>query len=325
MRSAPSVSVIIPVYNAGAFMAPAVTSVLRQELTDFELLLLDDCSTDGTLALARSFTDPRVRVLAQPNRGPAAARNTGLRHARAPFVAFLDAHDWWAPEKLARHVAHLRANPNVGLSFSHSLLATRDGRHTGKAQRSLEGAVAPEALLLENPIGSASAVVMRRAALDAIAFTSDRRGYKEVAYFDEDLRTAEDLDCWWRLALLTGWTLACLPEPLTTHRQHDGGLSADTALMRDGWERAFAKEQGYAPLAVSALEHAARARTLRRLADRAVADRDGTAAGALLSGALRAYPALALQQPRQTLLIAAAAATLRLTSRRRAAADTPAT
>jgi len=112
----PLVSVILPTYNAMAFLAQAVESVLTQDYSQMELLVIDDGSTDGTADHA-ALQDPRIRVLRQKNAGPAAARNLGLAHAQGELVAFIDADDFWLPGKLRTQVAYLLAHPDVHIVF----------------------------------------------------------------------------------------------------------------------------------------------------------------------------------------------------------------
>lgn len=122
----PCVSVIIIAYNGEAFLSQAIDSVLAQTFQDFELLVVDDGSTDRTRQIADAYRmTRRVRVLSHPdggNRGMSAARNLGLSQARGEFIAFLDADDVWAPEKLEQQVVILRAEPEVGLVYGRALI-----------------------------------------------------------------------------------------------------------------------------------------------------------------------------------------------------------
>jgi hypothetical protein len=304
----PAVSVVIPAYNAADTLREAIDSVLDQTLADWELVVVDDGSTDASGEIARSYTDHRVRVVAQPNRGLAAARNAGIAASGAPLVAFLDADDVYHPDKLARHVAHFRAEPAVGLSFSHSLLVDEAGRSLGKRQTAPAGAVPDAALFLSNPVGNGSAAVARRDALEAIA--ADGEHGRE--YFDPRLAAVEDVDAWWRIAWQTPYHLSCLPAALTHYRQRGGAITMDPERMLRGWEAAVEKARQYAPPHVLAHLPAARARLLRYLAGRAVAAGDGAAAWRLLRTALATDRRLALAQPRQVALTAAAATALRI-------------
>jgi glycosyltransferase involved in cell wall biosynthesis len=107
------VSVILPVYGVEKYIAEAVRSVLAQTFSDFELLIIDDGSPDRSVEICRQFTDSRIRIIQQQNRGLSGARNTGIRYAKGEYLAFLDGDDLWAPEKLEKQVAHLDNSPKV--------------------------------------------------------------------------------------------------------------------------------------------------------------------------------------------------------------------
>ena len=107
MTRSPQFSAIIPVFNAGGYLRPAVESVLSQTCTDFELLLIDDGSTDGSVDQVRQLGDRRIQFFWQPNQGPASACNLAIAKAAGVYVAFLDQDDLWAPPKLARHAGRV--------------------------------------------------------------------------------------------------------------------------------------------------------------------------------------------------------------------------
>src|SRR3954469_1098404 len=113
--AAPAVSVIMPVYNARAYVAEAIDSVLAQTFGDFELILVDDGSTDGSLDILRGYEkrDPRVRVISRPNTGIVGALNDGLKLARGEFIARIDADDASLPNRFEKEIAFLRAHPDV--------------------------------------------------------------------------------------------------------------------------------------------------------------------------------------------------------------------
>jgi GT2 family glycosyltransferase len=113
-----STSVIIPLYNKAPYIQRAFDSVMAQTLQDFELIVVDDGSTDGGADIVERQRDPRVRIVHQANAGPGAARNRGLREAKGEFVAFLDADDEWLPEYLGRSTKHLRLHAEVA---AHSM------------------------------------------------------------------------------------------------------------------------------------------------------------------------------------------------------------
>ena len=301
----PAVSVVIPLYNTERYIAESVRSVLAQTFKDFELIVIDDGSGDKGPAIAREFADPRIRVITQDNRGLAGARNSGIRAAKAPIVGLLDADDVWHPEKLARHVAHLAANPEIGVSFSHSRLIDDVGAPLGLQQSPADRPIGIAELFCRNPVGNGSSPVIRRAALDAIAFFDDTRG--RLCWFDESFRQSEDIECWMRIAATTPWRFACVAAPLTDYRITSGGLSANIEKQLATWRRFRDKVKGYAP-ALEA-EHGPRAEAyqLRYLARRAVKSADGTVAARLAWDAVRRHPRMLREEPARTIITLLAA------------------
>lgn len=124
----PKVSVIIPAYNAAAFISEAVTSVLTQDFSDFELIVINDGSSDATGDILDRFSDPRLRVIHQKNCGLAVTRNLGIASARADIISFLDADDRWRPGKLSSDMAILDAAPEVGIVFTNFVRFEEEGR-----------------------------------------------------------------------------------------------------------------------------------------------------------------------------------------------------
>lgn len=183
----PFISVIIPAYNYADYAGLAIDSVLAQTYPHFELVVVDDGSTDNTAAVVQSYTDPRLRYLHQANRGLPAARNTGIRASRGEILAFLDADDRFHPAKLAAHVDFLRRHPEAGLSYNARYLTDRAGNLLF-LQR-----VPPRVELLDlvsgYPITPSDVVVRREWA-------------ERVGLFDESfVLNSEDLNFHLRLAL----------------------------------------------------------------------------------------------------------------------------
>jgi glycosyltransferase involved in cell wall biosynthesis len=118
MSEVPTVSVVIATYNRERFLRETIESVLQQHFQDFELIVVDDGSTDGTRALLQSYPS-RVSCLYQENRGPSAARNLGVRHARAPWIAFQDSDDLSKPDHLSTLCAYAAEHPECGLVFAN--------------------------------------------------------------------------------------------------------------------------------------------------------------------------------------------------------------
>lgn len=302
-----TVSVIMPVYNVEAYVAGAMDSVLAQTFLDFELLVVDDGGPDRSVDVCRSYSDPRIRIIAQPNRGLAGARNTGIREARGRFLAFLDADDLWQPDKLARHVAHLEDNPGIGVSYSQSLFIDDYCASLGYLQAPMLKDVRPRDVLLRNPVGNGSAPVIRREVFDEIRFLADDEEKPWDQYFDESFRQSEDIECWIRIALTTRWGFAGIGEPLTLYRVNAGGLSANIERQFATWERMIAKTATYAPEFVARWGGLARAFQLRYAARRCVRSGDGKSALMLLRRAFRANPGLLVRSPVRTLVTLGAA------------------
>ena len=216
-----SVSVVIATFNHARLLTEAIESALRQTLDPVDVVVVDDGSTDDTPAVLAGY-GTRVRVLRQPNRGLAAARNAGLAATRATYVAFLDADDVFAPTKLAEQVAVLERAPTVGWTYCDVLIETVATGATATASerfgyraRALDGWLFPE--LIHGNFIPAIAPLVRRTVLDV------------VGGFDEGLTALEDWDLWLRLALSAEARYS--PAVLATYRVQRGGMSEDRSRM----------------------------------------------------------------------------------------------
>ncbi|QSP93979.1 glycosyltransferase family 2 protein [Marinobacter salinisoli] len=275
----PKVSVIMPVYNVADFVGQAITSVLEQTFTDFELIIVDDCSPDHSIEICRSFSDPRINIIQHTvNRGLAGARNSGIREAQGDYLAFLDSDDFWRADKLELHVRHLENQPRVGVSFSRSAFVSADGQPTSFFQMPKLKDITASHLFCRNPVGNGSAPVIRREVFEQIGYEAAFQGSPEVRYFNSDLRQSEDIECWLRIVLTTDWQMEGIPEPLTFYRLNAGGLSANLHKQLASWEQLAVETANYAPDFVT--EHYPRAKSyqLRYLARQAIRLGDGKAA-----------------------------------------------
>lgn len=308
------VSVIIPVYGAEKFIAATVQSVLDQTFKDFELLLIDDGSPDRSIEICQQFTDPRIRIIRQPNRGVSAARNNGIRQAQGKYLAFLDADDLWTSDKLAKQVQQLDDSPEVGVSFTYSAFIDDDGNPLGIYQTSQYQDITPGYILCRNPVGNGSTPLIRREALEAIKFQDNLYGTVEDFYFDDDrkLHPSEDVECWFRLAVKSPYKQEGIPEPLTLYRVNSGGFSAKLIKKLESYERLIEKTRIYAPEVLEQWGNPALAYQLRYLARRAVTLRDSDMAIQLIHRALQTHWQLLLEEPRRTSITLAAAYLLRL-------------
>ncbi|SIN77435.1 glycosyltransferase family 2 protein [Vannielia litorea] len=308
-------SIIVPAFNVEATLAETLTALLAQTYPDFEIIVVDDGSTDRTPLIAQRFArDARLRIVQQGNRGLAGARNSGIQAARGEIIGFCDADDLWHPEKLARHAAHLAANPEVGISYSGSALIDEASRPLRTAQRPRLAGVDASTIFKRNPIGNGSAPVIRRAVFDEIGYCP-RQEPSRIWYFDETFRQSEDIECWLRIALSTCWRFEGIEGLLTRYRVNSGGLSANTARQRAAWERMVTKLTPLNPAFFAVNTPAARAYQLRYLSRRAISDRDGARAWELLREAMAASRLPLLEEPVKTGVTCAAAALLNAAGR----------
>lgn len=302
----PTVSVVMPVYNVEAYVAEAVESVLAQTYADFELIIVDDGSTDRSIEICLGFADERVRIVRQADRGLAGARNTGILAARGRYVAFLDSDDRWLPEKLALHVIHLDTNPDLGVSFSPSRFIDRDGRAMRLKQVPKLDGISASDIFCRNPIGNGSAPVIRRSDLDRVAFAHPAEAGR-TCYFDESLRQSEDIEMWLRLAVVGESRFAGIAPALTEYRVGGGGLSSQVVRQYQSWEQVVERLSGYA--GDFAARHLPRARSyqLRYLARRAVQLGDHSMAMTLLREAMSSSLRPIFEEPVKTAITIGAA------------------
>ena len=306
----PSVSVVMPVYNVERFVGEAITSVLQQTFSDFELIIVDDGASDSSLMICERMADHRTRIIRQANRGLAGARNTGIAAARGAFIALLDSDDLWEPEKLMRHVAHLRASPKVGVSYAGAVMIDGAGRDIGLRQTPRFGPVGQREVFCGLAICNGSTPVFRREVFEEIAYhpVAEDRSW----YFDETFRRSEDVECWVRISLTTAWRFEGIAGYLTRYRLNTGGLSADVIPQLASWDVVRDKIASYAPEFVAKHGAEARARELRYLARRCVQIRDRGLGFPLALAMARSYPILFLREPRKTGITFLACAALRL-------------
>lgn len=208
----PAISIIMPCYNAAAHLPASVGSVLAQTRSDWELIAVDDGSSDGTLAWLQAQTDPRIRVYTQPNRGVSAARNAGLAEAHGRYVAFLDADDTWATDFLGKLLAALQNRPDAVLAYcGWQNLGLAGGRGEPFVPPDYENADKAETLFAgcRWPIHAA---LVKREAVQA------------ASGFDPALKNAEDYALWLRVA--TTAPIVRVPEVLVFYHFHGNGQAS---------------------------------------------------------------------------------------------------
>ena len=292
-----AVSVIMPCYRSRETLAVAVSSVLAQTMSDFELIVVDDGSPDDSAAIALQAADSRVRVIRQDNAGPAAARNNGILQARGNLVAFLDSDDRWTADLLAEHCRAFEADAGLGVSFARVRIFDPDMTIAGRCSR-FTGRLGAADILGENPICTTSNIVVRRDVL------------RIVGGFDETLTHAEDQEWVARILLTTPWHVVGLDRELVHYRTSADGLSSDLGKMLDGWQRMIESLRQRAPGLVGEAERSASAIFYRYLARRALRAGQTAEALAFMRKAWRAAPATLIRTGLARTLLTTAAVCL---------------
>lgn len=206
----PKVSVIIPVYNGEKYVRSAIQSAMNQTYPNLEILVVDDGSSDATRdVVTNSF--PAVLYIHQENRGAAAARNLGIKKSTGDYIAFLDSDDVWLPEKVARQMDEIARNPKIKISHTNIKIKV-NGKMTDTAYpiSHQEGRIF-ENLLLHTGSVVCSTLLIKKECFD------------KVGYFDEELRTAEDVHLFLRLAYY--YDFHFLNDALTIKVHHDANLT----------------------------------------------------------------------------------------------------
>lgn len=218
MRS-PRVSVIMSVYNGEQYLTEAIDSILNQTFTDFEFIIINDGSTDGTADILRSYEDPRLRIVEQENIGLTRSLNRGILLAQGEYIARMDDDDLSLPERLDRQVAFLNAHPEVGILGTACRIVDEVSTQEWEMHPPLSDGQIRQRLIRGNPFIHSS-VMMRKSILQAVG------GYNEAYPY------IQDYELWVRLAAHT--RLANLPDVLHVRRFHWGAISTTkrTELLR---------------------------------------------------------------------------------------------
>jgi glycosyltransferase involved in cell wall biosynthesis len=217
-----TVDIIVPTYNTAKYLPIALDSVLAQTFEDWRILLIDDGSTDNTADIVASYQErlgSKLVYIKQANGGVSAARNNGIRHATAEFLALLDADDVWLPCRLTESLKSFEGRPSVGLSYGFLSRITPDGEIVdtfSRRQENGEGRIAPY-------------IYMRCVDLPCSTIMLRRRCVDEVGVFDETLLATEDRDLWLRIAF--GYEVALVPEVIAYYRISPNSLTGDPERM----------------------------------------------------------------------------------------------
>jgi len=231
-QTEPLVSVIIPTYNRAHVLERAIQSVVNQTYQHFEVIVVDDGSTDNTAEVASSIRDERVRYIRhQVNKGtPASARNTGIRAARGEFVGFLDSDDEWLPQKLQKQVDRFRsASRNVGVVYGgYAVVDDNTKRIIGEVYPRKRGYIFKEVLELSVPTNPLTPLVKKEC-------------FEKVGFFDEELRFGEDFDMWVRIA--QHYQFDFVDEVVASYYISPGQITGDRVRALEGFLKFMAKHE----------------------------------------------------------------------------------
>jgi glycosyltransferase involved in cell wall biosynthesis len=213
----PTISVVIPAYNAERTILETIKSVQQQSFSGFEIIVINDGSTDRTLELLQGVKDERLRVFSYENAGVAVARNRGISHATGEFIAFVDADDLWTPDKLELQLAALRQHPEAGAAYSWTyFMYEQEGSVVPGKPVFFEGNVYPK-LLVNNIVGNGSNILVRRKAIES------------VGEFEPTLKSCEDWDFYIRLA--AKWHFVVVPKYQILYRQSPKAMTSKVEVM----------------------------------------------------------------------------------------------
>lgn len=239
----PLVSVIIPAYNSEKYIGAAIDSVLAQTYKNYEIIVVDDGSTDNTSEVVNKYIipqtidrrQPTVKYIYQQNKGPSAARNKGIKESNGEYIAFLDSDDMWLPEKLNRQMEFFASSDGYGLIFiGHYLINEMGSCVTTHKIDHPETITGVKSFLFGNPHLGTSTIVIPKKCFD------------EVGLFDETLMAAEDIDMWIRIS--RKYKVGCINEPLVRIRFRERSQSTRKDFAHNGRLRLYKKIFNYPEL-----------------------------------------------------------------------------
>ncbi len=211
------ISVIIPAYNSESTIQATLESVFNQTFSDFEVILINDGSTDRTVDILGQISDSRAKVFYYPNSGVAVSRNRGISHASGEFISFLDADDLWTPDKLEAQLQALITHPEAAVAYSWTDCIDEAGNFLYHGMHISPSGYVLGDLLLQNFLQNGSNPLIRKTAL------------LEVGEFDPLLNPSEDLDMWLRLA--AKYHFVAVPFPQNLYRITNNSMSSNIVKL----------------------------------------------------------------------------------------------
>ncbi|MGB3758605.1 MAG: glycosyltransferase [Rivularia sp. (in: cyanobacteria)] len=287
------VSIIIPAYNAHSTIIETIKSVQKQTFSDWELIVIDDGSTDNTLEVLDTVEDSRIKVFSYKNGGVSVARNRGISHAMSDFIAFLDADDLWTRDKLELQLTALKKYPEAGVAYSWTMNMNSTGDTFYSADNVyFQGNVYGE-LLIKNFIANGSNLLIRQEAIESIG------------EFDSTVVPCEDWDYYLRLA--SNWDFVVVPKPQILYRHSPESQSANVDIMEQAYLTIIDRTFKVAPPELQSLKNKSLANAFQYFTGVQLANVTNTKqmrqAAQKLWKAISFYPQILLQRRTQRYLL----------------------
>ena len=274
----PKVAVIIPAYNAMTYLPQTLESVLQQTFTDFEVLIVNDGSSDNIVQWANSLTDERVKFISQSNQGVSTARNLAISKASGEYITFLDADDLWHRTKLEKQVKFLDNNPTVGLVATWVILTDEQGNLGAEVKIDFKQGNIRKELIEINAIPCGSIPMVRRNCFD------------KVGLFDPILRFGEDWELWTRIA--ADYDFGLIKELLVYYRQHPKNSSKNSQEILPDFDRLIEKMFSSVPKELLPIKNKTYGRMNLYIAWKSLENKDYEGARDSCNRATKYYPQL---------------------------------
>ncbi|PSB33839.1 glycosyltransferase family 2 protein [Chlorogloea sp. CCALA 695] len=274
----PKVSVIIPAYNAMTYLPDTLKSALQQTFIDFEVLIVDDGSSDNIVQWANGLTDERVKFISQSHQGVSTARNLAISKASGDYITFLDADDLWKRTKIERQAQFLDDNPTVGLVATWMMLTDEQGNPGAEVKIDFKQGNIRKKLIEISLIPCGSIPMVRRACFD------------KVGLFDPTLRFGEDWEMWTRIA--ADYDFGLIEETLVYYRQHSKNSSKNSQEILPDFDRLIEKMFDFVPQEVLAIRAKTYGRMNLYIAWKSLENEDYRGARDFSNQAIKYYPQL---------------------------------
>ncbi len=229
----PKVSIIIPAYNAMDYLPQALESVLKQPFCNFEVLIINDGSSDDIVEWSSQVTDPRIKLISQEHQGVSAARNTGINNSQGKYIAFIDADDLWEPTKLEKQVNCLETNPQAGLVYTWTAFIDQFNQPIGLSKISHSEGNVWEEIVIQDMVSPGGSAMIRAECFD------------KAGLFDVTLSIGEDRDMWTRIAAI--YDFAVIKEFLTLYRRHSQNTTISNEKIISQLSQVIEKTFKHAP------------------------------------------------------------------------------